>query len=136
MRRRRNAAPQRGKAHQETETAKGGVTMWGIESTFWAHDGSTAAALTNKELKAAPGAGKAIYITDIHFSNEGTANQAMLLDGSGGAAVYNEYMAISQARAQALKTPIKLTGNTALCITTTAADHFIVDVGGYIDNDH
>jgi hypothetical protein len=108
---------------------------WGIDATFWAHDGSTAAALTNKSLVAAPGAGKAIYITDIHFSNEGTANQAMLLDGSGGSALYNEYMAANTARAQALKTPIKLTANTALCITTTAADHFIVDVGGYVAND-
>ena|SRR5665647_2026350 len=106
---------------------------WGTNATSWVHDGSTAAALTNKELAAAPGAGKAIYITDIHFSNEGTANQIMLLDGSGGAAVYNEYMAANQARAQAFNTPIKLTTNTALCVTTTAADHAIVDVACYVD---
>jgi hypothetical protein len=109
---------------------------WGINKTFWAHDGSTAAALTNKSLVAAPGAGNAIYITDIHFTNEGAANIAQLLDGSGGTAIYSEYMAANTFGTMTPQTPIKLTANTALCITTTAADHFIVDVGGYIDIDH
>jgi hypothetical protein len=109
---------------------------WGINATWWAHTGSTAAALTNVSLKAAPAAGHAHYITDIHFSNEGAANQVSLLDGSGGAALFNEYMAANTTTSIALTTPIKLTAATALCVTTTAADHAIIDVGGYTDVDH
>ena len=106
---------------------------WGTNATSWVHDGSTVAALTNKELLAAPGAGKAIYITDINFTNEGAANTVQLLDGSGGTAIFSQYMAANASVTIALNTPIKLTANTALCVTTTAADHAIVDVGCYVD---
>ncbi len=108
--------------------------MLGARRTFWARTGSTAAALTNTEMLAAPGAGKAIYITDIHLSNEGgAANQISVLDGSGGAAMFNHYFAANQGITASFRTPMVLTANTALCVTTTAADHAIIEVGGYVE---
>lgn len=92
---------------------------------------STAAALTNTSLKAAPGAGRAHYITDIHISNEGTANTVQLLDGSGGTVIWGSYFAVNGGENAHLDVPIKLTANTALCVTTSAADHCYIMVEGF-----
>lgn len=94
-------------------------------------NGTTTAAASNVSLKAAPGTGLALFVTDVIFSNEGAANQMMLLDGSGGTAKVNLYLPTNTAFHHSFETPLKLTSNTALCWTTTANDHSIVTVCGF-----
>lgn len=107
-----------------------GQPSW--QSNQWnASSSTTSSAATNASVKAAPGSGFALYITDIHISNEGTANTVTLLDGSGGTVKWGDYLAVNGGENIALRTPIKLTSNTALCLTTTAADHCYVFVNGF-----
>lgn len=92
-----------------------------------------ASAQTNASIKAAPGAGVAIYITDIMISNGATAGNITLLDGSGGTVLFELYPAINGGVSLNLKNPIKLTDNTALCITSTTVTTHAVFISGFID---
>lgn len=91
-----------------------------------------ASAQTNASVKAAPGAGLSLYITDIQLSNGATAGNITLLDGSGGTVLYEVYPAINGGAVMNLNTPIRLTANTALCITSTTVTTHSVFVSGYI----
>ncbi len=92
-----------------------------------------ASAQTNASVKASPGAGLAIYITDIMISNGATAGNITLLDGSGGTVLFEIYPAINGGVALNLKNPIKLSDATALCITSTTVTTHSVFVSGFID---
>lgn len=91
-----------------------------------------ASAQTNASIQAAPGAGLSLYITDIVISNGATAGNITLLDGSGGTVKFEIYPAINGGVSIALNQPIRLTANTALCITSTTVTTHSVNVGGYI----
>lgn len=91
-----------------------------------------ASAQTNTSVKAAPGASLSIYITDITISNGATAGNITLLDGSGGTVLYEIYPAINGGVDKQLRQPIKLTANTALCITSTTVTTHSIFIGGYI----
>ena len=91
-----------------------------------------ASAQTNASVKAAPGASLSIYITDITISNGATAGNITLLDGSGGTVLYEIYPAINGGVDKQLRQPIKLTANTALCITSTTVTTHSIFIGGYI----
>jgi hypothetical protein len=91
-----------------------------------------AAAQTNVSVKVAPGASLSIYITDIQLSNGATAGNVTLLDGSGGTVLYEVYPAINGGAVLSLRTPIKLTANTALCLTSTTVTTHSIFIGGYI----
>ena len=93
---------------------------------------TTFAAATNASLKATPGASLSIYITDYLVSNEGTANVVQLLDGSGGAAKLMWYIPINTSFQGHFNVPIKISANTALCLTTSATDHCVVYVNGFV----
>jgi hypothetical protein len=93
---------------------------------------TTAAIAENASLKVTPGAGLSIYITDYMISNEGTANTVRLLNGSGGAAKLMWYVPVNTSFQGRFNVPIKLDANTALCLTTTAADHCVVYVNGFV----
>lgn len=92
-----------------------------------------ASAQTNASIKAAPGAGVAIYITDIFLSNGATAGNVTLLDGSGGTVKWECYPAINGGASVNFKNPIKLTDNTALCITSTTVTTHSLTITGFID---
>lgn len=96
-------------------------------------DATTTAAKTNASLKAAPGAGLRIYITDIWVSNEGAANVVSLLNGSGGAAKWMAYLPINGFVNLHFNVPIRLDANTGLFLTTTANDHCVVYVNGFVN---
>lgn len=100
---------------------------------FNAADATTTAAKTNAVLKAAPGANLHIYITDIFVSNEGAANVVSLLNGSGGAAKWMAYLPVNGLVSVHFNVPIRLDANTALCLTTTANDHSVVYVNGFVN---
>lgn len=91
-----------------------------------------ASAQTNASIQAAPGASLSLYITDLVISNGATAGKITLLDGSGGTVKFVIYPSINGGAALTLRSPIRLTANTALCITSTTVTTHSVNVGGYI----
>ena len=91
-----------------------------------------AAAQTNATVKAAAGAGLKLYITDIYVSNGATAGNITLLDGSGGSVKFETYPAINGGGVFSLKTPIALTANTLLAITSTTVTTHSLTVSGFI----
>lgn len=100
---------------------------------FWHASVDYASAQTNATVKAAAGAGLALYITDIMISNGATAGNVTLLDGSGGTVLFELYPAINGGVSLNLKNPIKLTDNTLLAITSTTVTTHSVFVSGFID---
>lgn len=100
---------------------------------FWHVSADYASAQTNTSVRAAPWAWVALYITDIMISNGATAGNITLLDGSGGTVLFEIYPAINWWVALNLKNPIKLTDNTALCITSTTVTTHSIFVSWFID---
>lgn len=90
------------------------------------------AAQTNATVQAAPGAGLKLYITDIMISNGATAGNITLLDGSGGTVIWEIYTAINGGCVANFKTPIVLTANTLLAITSTTVTTHSLAIQGYI----
>lgn len=99
---------------------------------FWHISATYTSAQTNASVKAAPGENLSIYITDIQISNASTAGSVTLLDGSGGTVLYTLFVAINGGAVLSLRSPIKLTANTALCITSTTVTVHSIFVSGYI----
>lgn len=99
---------------------------------FWHVSADYASAQTNVSVKAAPGAGLSLYITDLTISNGATAGNITLLDGSGGTVLYKIYPGITGGVDKQLRSPIKLTANTALCLTSTSCTTHSIFVSGYI----
>ena len=84
-------------------------------------------------MKAAPGAGLSLYITDIFFSNGAVAGNVTLLDGSGGAVKWECYPAINGGASETgMRNPIRLTANTGLFVTSTTVTTHTFTVNGYI----
>lgn len=98
----------------------------------WSVSADYSSAQTNTSVKAAPGANLKLYITDISISNGATAGNITLLDGSGGTVLYEIYPAINGGAVDNRRTPIVLTANTALCITSTTVTTHSVNISGYI----
>jgi len=106
-----------------------------VETThpnLWDVSADYAAAQTNTSVKAAPGAGLSLFITDILISNGATAGNVTLLDGSGGTVKWETYPAINGGCVSNLRTPIKLTANTALCITSTTVTTHSITICGFV----
>jgi len=106
-----------------------------VETThpnYWDASVDYAVAQTNTTVKAAPGAGLSLYITDIIISNGATAGNITLLDGSGGTVLLEIYPAINGGLTHSFKSPIKLTANTLLAITSTTVTTHSATVAGFI----
>lgn len=97
---------------------------------IWHVSAEHTTAQTDTTVKAAPGAGLSLYITDIviHCNGavtvsleEGTTTLKFRYYGNG----------IGDGSAPSFKCPIKLTANTALTVTTSAAVTTFVLVSGY-----
>jgi hypothetical protein len=99
---------------------------------FWHVSADYSGAQTNTSVKAAPGASLSLYITDLVISNGATAGNVTLLDGSGGTVLFEIYPAINGGVSKEFRNPIKLTANTALCITSTTVTTHSIFVSGYI----
>jgi hypothetical protein len=91
-----------------------------------------ASAQTNATVQAAPGANLSLYITDVVISNGATAGNITLLDGSGGTVLLEIYPAINGGVSHTFHTPLRLTANTLLAITSTTVTTHSVMVSGYI----
>jgi hypothetical protein len=106
-----------------------------VETThpnFWHTSADYASAQTNATVKAAPGAGLKLYITDVIVSNGATAGNVTLLDGSGGTVLLELYPAINGGLTHSFRTPLALTANTLLAITSTTVTTHSVTVSGFI----
>lgn len=108
--------------------------MSDIYESWVASAASVAAALTDQPLKAAPGAGKHLEITQVVFTNEGTAN-SFLIEDEDGTAVYPPSGAIYLGANQTfnsgpLADPIPVAENVNVNVTTTADDHATAIVHG------
>jgi hypothetical protein len=102
-----------------------------VHPNYWHVSADYAAAQTNATVKAAPGAGLKLYVTDIMISNGATAGNITLLDGSGGTVLIEIYPAVNGGASMNLRTPIALTANTLLAITSTTVTTHSVFVSGY-----
>ena len=76
-------------------------------------------AWTNASLKATPGAGLRLYVTDVVINCGGTARTFSLLDGSGGTALLKFTPGANTAEHFHFKVPLRLTANTAACVTSS-----------------
>ena len=103
-----------------------------VHPRFWSVSADYGSAQTNASVKAAPGASLSLFVTDIMLSNGAVAGNVTLLDGSGGTVLFELYPAINGGAVLNLRTPIKLTANTALCITSTTVTTHSIFVSGYI----
>lgn len=99
---------------------------------LWSVSVDYAAAQTNTTIKAALGLGLSIYITDIFVSNGATAGNITLLDGSGGSVLFEFYPGVNGGCDRNLKTPIILSDNTLLAITSTTVTTHSITVGGFV----
>lgn len=110
------------------------------------------AAQTNAELVAAPSGGARLVVTDVRFENGiGALGYISLLDGSGGTVLMARFASTnseSKFPASVLdgkrwarigrkpETPrelLRLTPETALCVTSTGVSDHAVQVHGYIE---
>lgn len=116
--------------HEETPKAKR-VLLVPNPNLWTVTPAAYAGAQTNTSVKAAPGAGLSLYVTDIFVSNGATAGIITLLDGSGGTVLFRAYCAINGGVVMNLMTPLRLTANTALCITSTTVTTHSVTIAGF-----
>lgn len=106
--------------------ASGGTVKWRARLT-----GLIAA---DTEVKAAPGAGLSLYITDVFFSiGAATASSILLEEGTTTAVFGPHYVEAVSGRGIPgnLNTPIKIAANTALTATGSGATTATLDVYGY-----
>lgn len=100
----------------------------------WSYHENSSLALTDASVHAAPGVGLSLYVTDIVCST-GAATALNVFFEEGVTTVLGPYYLEAVAgRGLALhfQTPKKITANTALTITTSAAIAHGIDVTGFI----
>jgi len=104
-----------------------------VHPNLWSAVENNSTAQTNNELKAAPGPGLSLYVTDIVMSTD-TAMNIKLVENTGSptdkAGPY--YFAANGGIAMPLKTPIKLSANVNLGYTSSAAGNHTIQVHGFI----
>lgn len=100
---------------------------------IWSYHANGSTALSAASVHAAPGAGLSLYVTDIIVSSgAATAMNALFQEGAG-TVLGPYYLEAVAGRGLVLRfqTPKKITANTALTVTTSAAIAHSVDVTGY-----
>ena len=100
---------------------------------IWSYHENSSSALTDASVHALPGAGLSLYVTDIVCST-GAATALNIFFEEGAATVLGPYYLEAVAgRGVALhfQTPKKITANTALTVTTSAAIAHSIDVTGF-----
>ena len=99
----------------------------------WSYHENSSNALTDTSVHAAPGASLSLYVTDIVCST-GAATAMNIFFEEGSTTVLGPwYLEAVAGRGLALHfgTPKKITANTALTVTTSAAIAHSIDVTGY-----
>lgn len=104
-----------------------------VHPNFGSAAANYAAAQTDTEVVATPGAGLSLYITDIILSTD-TAGSIKLVEDTASAVDVVElmYFAANGGAMLPLRTPIKLTANKNLGITSTISGNHSITVTYYI----
>jgi hypothetical protein len=100
----------------------------------WSYHSDGSSALTDATVHSAPGSGLSLYVTSIVFST-GAATACNIFFEEGSTKVLGPwYLEAVAGRGLAVHfgTPKKITANTALTVTTSAAIAQAVDVTGFI----
>lgn len=108
------------------------VRPHGAQTWTFHSDGSSA--LTDSVVHAAPGAGLSLWVTDIVVST-GAATAMNVFFEEGASKVLGPYYleaVAGRGLVLSFKTPKKITANTALTVTTSAAIAQCVDVQGFV----
>jgi hypothetical protein len=102
---------------------------------LWSASENNASAQTNNQLKAAPGAGLSLYITDVIISNGATAGNVKIVEDTAGTPVdimEVMYFAANGGAAIHLRTPIKVTANKDVGYTSVTVTTHTVTMSGFI----
>lgn len=100
---------------------------------IWSYHVNGSSALTDTSVHAAPGAGLSLYVTDIVVSL-GAASALNVFFEEGASTVLGPYyLEAVNGRGMHIKfqTPKKITANTALTVTSSAAVAHSIDVTGF-----
>ena len=99
----------------------------------WSYHSNGSAALTDAAVHAAPGVGLSLYVTDIVCSTGAATAMNIFFEESTTTVLGPWYLEAVAGRGLALhfQTPKKITANTALTVTTSAAIAQSVDVTGF-----
>ena len=111
----------------------GGVYVHPHGPQVWSYHENSSSALTDATVHAAPGAGLSLYVTDIIVST-GAATALNVFFEEGASTVLGPYYLEAVAgRGFHIRfaTPKKITANTALTVTTSAAIAHSIDVTGF-----
>lgn len=103
---------------------------------------ANSSATTATEIKAAPGAGLSLYVSDLHVSGSAaatvTANQQLILVygtgtncGTGQAVIFSCYNAALGSCVLNLSTPVKIPANNALCFLSAVTGSKSAAVSGF-----
>lgn len=100
----------------------------------WSYHVNGSSALTDATVHAAPGAGLSLYVTDIVFSSGAATAINAFFEESTTTVLGPYYLEAVAGRGMAVHfgTPKKITANTALTVTTSAAIAHSIDVTGFI----
>lgn len=101
---------------------------------IWSYHENSSSALTDTEVRAAPGVGLSLYVGTIVCST-GAATALNIFFEEGATTVLGPfYLEAVAGRGLALQCnpPKKITANTALTVTTSAAIAHAIDVTGFI----
>ena len=100
---------------------------------IWSYHENSSSALTDASVHVLPGAGLSLYVTDIVVST-GAATAMNIFFEEGASTVLGPwYLEAVAGRGLSLhfQTPKKITANTALTVTTSAAIAHSIDVTGF-----
>ena len=130
-----------GTAVAEADRTHGKSDLDGIQyvqtmnpQNFSYHDDDVVAVTTDGTVKAAPGAGFAVFITDIIFSIGVATASSIFLEESTTKILGPYYLEAVAGRGLAIHftTPKRTTANTAILVTNTGATTFSVDIHGFV----
>ena len=101
----------------------------------WRANETAAAAQTDNALRAAPGANLSLYITDMIFSNDGTAAASLKIveDTAASSDVLGPYYlpASASGMTKTFSQPVRLTANKDAGYTSTGATNITVTLIGF-----
>ena len=101
---------------------------------IWSYHENSSSALTDASVQAAPGVGLSLYVTDIVCSTGAATALNVFLEEGATTVLGPWYLEAVAGRGLAIHflTPKKITANTALTITTSAAIAHGIDITGFI----
>lgn len=100
----------------------------------WSYHSDGSSALTDASVHGAPGAGLSIYITDIVVSTGAATAMNVFFEEGASKVLGPYYLEAVAGRGLCIhfQTPKKITANTAVTVTTSAAIAQAVDVTGFV----